>query len=171
MEAKPKVDVPPTPTDKVIGLVAWTALALLWGLTLWDFHILPAVIPIHFNGADVPDRYGEKGSLLLLPMVASVLFAAMTAIGVAFSRYPHALNYPVAITPANALGQYRGAIRVMSGLRTGMVLVFLQLVFKTGQTATGHATGLGAWDMPVALGLLFGLPISYYAASVVKGQR
>jgi uncharacterized membrane protein len=171
MEAKPKINVPPTPADKAIALVAWAALALLWGLTLWSFYALPATIPTHFNGAGTPDRYGTKSSLLLLPVLASVLFAAMTAIGAAFRRHPHALNYPVAITPANALGQYRGAIRVMSGLKTALVLVLLGLVFQTGQVATGQAPGLGAWNMPGALGLLFGLPMSYYAASVAKDRR
>jgi uncharacterized membrane protein len=171
MEARPKIDVPPTPADKAIALSAWMALAGLWSLTIWSLFTLPDTIPTHFNGAGTPDRYGEKGSLVALALVATVLFAAMTAIGSAFRKHPHALNYPFAITPANALGQYRGAIRVMGGLKTGLVLVFLLLVFQTGQVATGREAGLGGWDMPVSLGLLFLLPASYYLLSVAKKRH
>ena len=146
MEARPKIDVPQTSADKAIALVAWATLALLWALTIWSLFTLPATIPTHFNGAGAPDRYGEKGSLLMLPLVATALFAVMTAIGSAFRKSPHALNYPVAITPANALGQYRGAIRVMGGLKTGLVLVFLLLVFSdcpNGYRADGGPGSVG----------------------------
>jgi hypothetical protein len=155
MEARPKIDVPLTPADKAAEIFARTALAALWALTIWAIVKLPDTIPVHFNGAGAPDRYGEKGSLLLLPLVASALFAALTAL----SKFPHILNYPSAITPANALGQYRGATRLARALKTALVLVFLLLVVRTWQTATGQAAGLGAWFMPVTLGLLFGLPL------------
>ncbi|WP_201986933.1 DUF1648 domain-containing protein [Hymenobacter rubidus] len=168
MEARPKIDVPPTPADKAGEIVAWGALALLWALTIWAFFRLPDTIPVHFNGAGAPDRYGEKGSLLLLPLVTTALFAGLTAITSFFSKNPHTLNYPIRITPANALGQYRGAIRVVRGLKIGLVLVFLQLVFQTMQVANGQASSLGEWTMPVSLGLLFGLPVLWFWVTVTR---
>ncbi|MBH8556673.1 DUF1648 domain-containing protein [Hymenobacter negativus] len=166
MEARPKIDVPQTAADHATELFAWSALVLLWGLTIWGLFTLPATIPVHFNGAGVPDHYGEKSSLLLLPLVATVLFAALTAAG----KFPHVLNYPAEITPANALGQYREAIRLTRGLKIGMVLVFLLLVFQTGQTATGKTAGLGAWFMPVTLGLLFLLPGLWYWVTISRAR-
>ncbi|GAB3864926.1 hypothetical protein GCM10028824_03090 [Hymenobacter segetis] len=171
MEARPKIDVPPTPADKAAELLAWGALALLWGFTVWSFFHLPNTIPIHFDAAGVPDHYGKKDSILMLPLVATGLFAAMTAIVTAFSKFPHALNYPVTITPANALGQYRAAIRMARGLRIGMVLMFLLLVFQTAQTATGRADSLGAWTLPVTLGLLVGLPGLCYWITVASAHK
>ncbi|MDB5270665.1 MAG: hypothetical protein JWP58_3705 [Hymenobacter sp.] len=166
MEARPKIDVPQTPADRAGELLAGSALVLLWALTIWSFFTLPATIPVHFNGAGVPDRYGEKGSLLLLPLVATVLFAALSAAG----KFPHVLNYPAEITPANALGHYRGAIRLARGLKIGMVLIFLLLVFQTGQTATVKTAGLGAWFMPVALGLVVVLPGLWYWMTVARAR-
>jgi amino acid transporter len=167
MEARPKIEVPQTPADKAGEIFAWSALALLWVLSIWSLFTLPDTIPTHFNGAGAPDHYGEKGSLLMLPLVATVLFAVITAL----SKYPHILNYPAEITPDNALRQYRGAIRLARGLKTGLVLIFLLLVFQTGQVATGRATGLGAWNMPVALGLLFVLPVMYYLATLARAPK
>ena len=134
MDARPKLEVPLTRADKLSEAVAWGALALLWGLTIWSLFYLPAIIPVHFNGAGTPDRYGEKGSLVVLPLVASVLFGVITAL----SKFPHILNYPTEITPANAPSHYRAAIRLMRGLKIVMVLLFLLLVLYTGQTATTH---------------------------------
>jgi uncharacterized membrane protein len=162
MESRPKIEVPPTAADRVADLAAWGALALLWALTIWYLISLPDIIPIHFNGAGQPDRYGKKGTLAVVALMATALFAAMTAVTQAVSKCPRLLNFPFAITPANALRQYRGAIRVGRGFRIGLVLVFLQVLYGTAQVATGQAAGLGAWDVPVSLGLLLGLPGLWY---------
>lgn len=151
--------------------MAWGVLALLWSFTVWRYSHLPSTIPTHFNAAGVPDHYGEKGTILMLPLIATGLFAAMTAIGTAFSKFPHALNYPVTITPANALGQYRAAIRMAQGLRIGVVLVFLLFGFQTAQTATGRADSLGSWTLPVTLGVLLGLPGLCYWLTVASAAR
>jgi hypothetical protein len=171
MEARPKIEVPLTPADTVGETFAWIALALLWVLSVWSLFALPDTIPTHFNGSGVPDHYGERGSLLMLPLVASALFGVMTAIGSAFRKNPASLNYPVAITPANALGQYRGAVRGVRGLKTAVVLVFLLDVYQTGQVATGQATDLGAWNLPITLGLLFVLPVMYYLATLASAPK
>lgn len=167
MEARPKIEVPQKPADKAGEIVAWSALVLLWALTIWSLFALPDTIPTHFNGTGVPDRYGEKGSLLQLPLVATALFAAITVL----SKFPHILNYPSEITPYNALRHYRGAIRLARGLKTGLILIFLLLVFQTGQTATGHTAGVGAWFLPVTMGLLLVLPAVWYWVSVAKARE
>jgi hypothetical protein len=84
------------------------------------------------------------------------------------SKCPRLLNFPFAITPANALRQYRGAIRVGRGFRIELVLVFLQVLYGTAQVATGQAAGLGAWSMAVSLGLLLGLPGLWYWWTVAR---
>ena len=147
MEARPKIEVPLTPADKAADKaadrLAWAALGGLWALTAWYLNHLPDTIPVHFNGAGQPDRFGEKGNLAVLSLVATAMFGAMTAVTNAVSKYPHNLNFPVAITPANALRQYRGAIRMARAFRIGMVLVFVPPLYETAQVATGQAAGVG----------------------------
>ncbi|MDO7853401.1 DUF1648 domain-containing protein [Hymenobacter convexus] len=168
MESRPKIEVPQTPADKAADVAAWGALAALWALTTWYLFRLPDTIPIHFNAAGEPDRYDEKGTLAVLSLMATALFAAMTVVANAVGRNPRALNYPVTITPANALGQYRGAIRVARSLRIGFVLVFVQLLYQTAQVATGQAKGLGTWSMPIDFGLLLALPGLWYWWTVAR---
>ncbi|MFD2717268.1 DUF1648 domain-containing protein [Hymenobacter monticola] len=163
--------MPPTAAERAADLTAWGALALLWALTMWYFIYLPDTIPVHFNGAGQPDRYGEKGTLVAMALVATALFAAMTAVTNAVNKSPHKLNYSVTITPANALGQYRGAIRVPRGFRIGLVLVFLQMLHETGQVAAGRAAELGMWSLPVSLGLLLGPSGLWYWWTVVREGR
>jgi uncharacterized membrane protein len=171
MEARPRIEVPLTPADKAANLLAWAALGLLWALTIRYLIKLPDIIPVHFNGAGQPDRYGEKGTLAVLSLIATAMFAAMTAIANATAKHPHNLNYPFRITPVNALRQYRGAIRVARSLRIGPVLMFLQLLYETAQVATGQASALAAWSMPVSLGLMLGLPALWYWWTVAGGQK
>ncbi|MDO7847230.1 DUF1648 domain-containing protein [Hymenobacter sp. M29] len=170
MEQRPKIEVPLLPADKAAEIAAWGALAVLWALTIWYLIRLPDTIPVHFNGAGEPDRYGEKGSLGVVSLVATALFGAMTAVTNAVSKYPHMLNYMVTITPANALRQYRGAIRVARSFRIGLVLVFLQLLYETARVATGQAAGLGAWSMPVDFGLLLLPPALWYWWTVARAR-
>ena len=171
MEARPKIEVPLTPADKAADRMAWAALVVLWALTVWYLIHLPDTIPVHFNGDGKPDRYGEKGSLAVLSLVATAMFGAMTAVTKAVSESPHRMNFPVAITPANALRQYRGAIRMARAFRIGMVLVFVPPLYETAQVATGQAAGLGAWELPVTLGLLMGLPGLWYWRTVAGAPK
>ncbi|OGX81330.1 hypothetical protein BEN48_06610 [Hymenobacter glacialis] len=157
METRPKIIIAPTPGDSQRELLAWGLLAFLWALATWSYFQIPDTVPVHYNFAGQPDRYGEKAGVLHLPMVATVLFVAMTALG----RFPHVLNYPSAITAANAPGKYRSAVRLLQGLKTVIVLVFLFLVFRTYQTATEQASGLGGWFLPVALGFVLLLVLWY----------
>lgn len=168
MEPRPRIEVPLTPADRAADWLAWAALALLWGLTVWSLVRLPDTIPIHFNGAGQPDGYGGKDTLTVLALLVTGLFAALTAVTNAVRKHPHLLNFPFAITPANAFRHYCGAIRLARGFRIGLVLVFLLMLYQMAQVATGRATGLGAWDMPVSLGLLIGPSVLWYWWTVAR---
>lgn len=80
------------------------AIAVLLGVLLivqfWG--VLPDRIPIHFGLGGQPDAWGDKVTILLMPAVAAIMFAVLTAV----SRYPHTFNYPVPITSENARRQY-----------------------------------------------------------------
>src|SRR5690349_21757430 len=56
---------------------------------------LPERVPIHFGVDGNADAWGNRLSSLMLPLIAVVLYGFLTAL----SRFPHAFNYPVPITP------------------------------------------------------------------------
>ena len=142
-------------------------LAGLWGLALFAYAKLPSTIPTHFNGAGLADGFGPKATLLLLPMLATLLYVVITAVSKVLNKSPHLLNYPVTITPGNAAAQYANAAHLVGALKIVLVAVFILLVFRNYAVASGQASGLGTWFLPLVLAMIF-VPMSYF---VVKAFR
>ncbi|MEG5042614.1 MULTISPECIES: DUF1648 domain-containing protein [unclassified Microcoleus] len=84
---------------ELFGAIA-ILLAVLLIVKFWA--VLPDRIPIHFGLGGLPDAWGDKVTIWLVPAVAAIIFAVLTAV----SRYPHTFNYPVRITSENAHRQY-----------------------------------------------------------------
>ncbi len=166
MEARPKFKLELTPTDKIVEVVGWFTLAILWILTLWNYGSLPETIPTHFNASGQPNDYGSKGTLLMLPIIATVLFFGMTIL----NKYPQAFNYPTHITDANALRQYTNVTKMVRYLKLAVVLIFLFIVFKTLKTVEGAAEGLGIWFLPLTFGLVF-IPMIFFGVNAFKKEK
>ncbi|MBM3426670.1 MAG: DUF1648 domain-containing protein [Bacteroidetes bacterium] len=166
MEAKrPKIKLIPSTTDKLLDLLSWLTLLVLWGYTFSHYSSLPETIPTHFNAAGEADGFGSKASLIALPIIATVLFIGLTVL----NRYPHVFNYPTAITQDNALRLYTLATRMLSYLKLVLVLVFGGIELMTIQHASGKGAGLGAWFLPLTLILIF-LPLIYFVIKSVKSN-
>ncbi len=162
---RPKIQLPLSATDKLVEVLGYLTVVAIWGLAVASYASLPAIIPTHYNGAGTPNGFGDKSAILTLPLVATVLFGALTAL----SRYPHILNYPTAITPANAAYQYTNATKLLRYLKLVLVVVFGLITFRTIQTASKAAHGLGTWFLPVSLGLIF-IPLLFFIIKAVKAK-
>ena len=154
---RPRLTPQLTETDTMLETAGWLALLLLWGLAVYYYATLPAIVPTHFNGAGQVDAHGPKGTIFILPVVGSVLFASMTAL----NRFPHIFNYPVQITPANAPTQYALATRLLRFLKLSIVALFCVLVIFIHRATTGEASGIPAWFLPLVIGVCL-LPTGYY---------
>jgi hypothetical protein len=118
---------------------------------------LPARIPTHFGMNGQADHFGERGSIWLLPIMASVLFGIMTKL----SEFPHAFNYPYPITPGNAEREYRAAGQLLRRLKLVVVVIFslvAGLVYRASFTA---APSLSNGLLPLTLGLSLGPLVAY----------
>jgi uncharacterized membrane protein len=166
MEKRPEITIRLNTADKILETSGWLLLVLLWVLTLWYYPSLPDTIPIHYNAAGEVDNYGNKSTILILPVIATVLFLAMSFL----NRYPHLFNYPDGITAKNASGQYTKATRLLRYLKTAIVLIILLLVSGTLKTSKGENEGLGPWFLPLILCLIF-IPILFYIARSVMAKR
>jgi len=124
-------------------------LAMLW-ITWHSWPTLPARIATHFNDAGLPDGWGGRGVLLLLPIVAIVLYGMMLLC----ARIPHAMNYPVRVTAQNAPQLYSIGRRLLTALNFWVVAMLLFLEESTIRVAHGQAAGLGVWPMPIFLGCI-----------------
>ncbi len=163
MTERPQLKPLFTPVDKLMEFVGAGALLLFLGYSAYHFVSLPAEVPIHFNAAGEPDRYGHKGVFLILPGIAGLLHVGLTVL----SKYPHIFNYPVSITEENAIRQYGFAVRLLRFLKLVIVIVFALIAFTTVRYTQGVATGLGGWFLPAFSAVMF-LPLGFYIYYAVK---
>jgi len=67
--------IKPKPTKALyvqIGIVL-SVYVLLWAYTIYIYQKLPETIPTHLDITGKPDAWGNKSSLLILPLVAAIL--------------------------------------------------------------------------------------------------
>lgn len=157
MEVNPKLKVPLALSDKIFEVIGWVLLISFWALSISNYNSLPDSIPIHFDATGVADGFGKKAMILTLPAIATLLFILLSVL----NMYPHHFNYPRKVTLENALLQYTSATRLLRYLKVMIMAIFGMISFKTIQHAKGEAAGLGAWFLPLTLGLIF-IPIIFY---------
>jgi uncharacterized membrane protein len=163
---RPRIKLKMSSIDWTAEIIAFAFLVILISLPLVYLNELPETIPVHFNGAGVPDGYGSRSSLWLLPLIGMSIYLMMTIL----SAFPHIYNYPVKITPENAIVQYRLASRLMRILKTLILVIFSFISYKTIKTATGNAEGLGKAFLPVFLLITFGIIIVFVVRSLNNQQ-
>lgn len=147
MKKRPKIKLKLTVADKILEALGWTSVFVVWILAIANYTDLPDTIPTHYNTAGEADDFGGKNSILILPLIATVLFIGITIL----NKFPHIFNYPTEITEKNALQQYTNATRMMRILKLILVLIFGLIVLQTIRHAYGHTSGLGSWFLPLVL--------------------
>ena len=154
--SKPIISIKPTVVDRILEAVGVVLLLVMWGFVLWYYPTLPQMIPIHFGPDGIPDGFGSKSSLFILPITATVLYAFMLVA----AYFPHLGNYPVKVTEENAPRLYRYCASLLRELGVGCNVLFIWLVVGTCRTAMNQANGLGGWFLPCMLMML--APMIYY---------
>jgi uncharacterized membrane protein len=157
METRPKIKAEPTTADKWIEFAGWLAFLLLWLITLFHYSKLPETIPVHFNVTGTADGFGGKSTIFMLPVLGTVLFIGITIL----NRYPHVFNYPVKITPENALKQYTMAQRLLRVLKFSVIVIFTLISWFTARAAIENSERITAWLTPLMMALVF-IPMGYY---------
>jgi uncharacterized membrane protein len=146
-----------TSPDWALELIGVAVLILLIALPFIYLPQLPERIPTHFNGAGIPDGFGSRNSIWILPATGIFMYLLLTVV----SAFPQIYNFPVKITQENALVQYRLATRFIRILKTVILVLFLFLCYQTINTALGKSLGLGKAFLPVFMILTFGSIIFY----------
>jgi uncharacterized membrane protein len=165
MEARPKIEIALSPTDKLLEMSGLIILGILWIMVIWNFFNLPDTIPTHFNAKGEVDDFGGKISIIFLPIVATILY-----FGISFtSKYPQLFNFPVELTPENTERQYANALRMIRYLKMALIIIFAIITFQIIQFAEGNSKGLGTWFLPLSLSILF-VPMIYFINKALKDR-
>ena len=150
MEARPKLKLTLSPLDNTLELTGKIFLFFMWSLTLYIFIKLPTTIPTHFNASGKADNYGNKMTLLILPLIATIIYFAITQL----NKQSHILNYMTTITKENAEKEYTGATRFLRFLKLVILLIFSLIILLTSFISSGVTDGLGFWFLPMTFSLL-----------------
>ena len=102
---RPVMTLPLTNLEKVLELLSGMGVLFNLVLVIIAWGTVPDRIPTHFDPSGLPDSWGGKESLILLPMAVIFLYSLLTVV----SRFPHTFNYPWKITEENAKAQYLNA--------------------------------------------------------------
>ncbi len=157
MEQRPRIKLHLSKGDLLIEYLTLVILFLLWFSLIITYSTLPDVIPSHFNGSGDADGYSHKSSVIILPVVATIIYIGMTVI----NKYPHIYNYPGVITIENAERMYTTTTRVIRSLKLAVVVIFSLIGLLTYRAAFKEGAGLGSWFLPFVF-IAVALPNAYY---------
>ena len=160
---RPRIKIEPTGFDKTLEAIGLLGIISLCAVVAIKYSSLPERIPTHFNIRNEVDNYGSKSTILVLPLIGSVIYVLLTVI----NNYPHVFNYPKAITEENALRQYQLATRLLRLLKVGISFVFLCIIFMTFEAIEGHSDTPGYLIFPMLMLFVFG-PIIWYFIKVFR---
>jgi uncharacterized membrane protein len=161
-ENRPKIDLPLSP-DKTLSTIGKTLLVFLWGLTIYSIVTLPETIPIHFDIQGNVNGWGSAKILLFMPIFATGLYFLLNYI----TKYAHIFNYPVPITPENALRQYTNGVQMIRVIAVVLCIVFFILLVEINLIARGVINNIGTWDLPLVLSIIF-IPLIYFIVKAFK---
>lgn len=166
MESRPKIKLTLSPLDNKLELISKILLGIIWALTVYSLLKLPTTIPVHFNASGQADNFGSKLTLLILPILATVIYLGLTQL----NKYPHIFNYMTKITEENAQKQYTIATRILRFLKLSIVVIFSLIILFTYLTAIAVTNGLGSWFWPFTLALLL-IPVIISVSQLFKQKN
>ncbi len=138
----------------------------LWLSAVIVYLLLPNIIPIHYNASGVPNNFGSKTNLLLLPAIGTVIFLLINKL----NKHPEIFNYPYELTKENMPELYTNTTRVLRLLKLAILIIFTAIIVLTYLTATGTIQGLGIWFLPLIF-LLTLSPTVYYIFKTYSNKR
>jgi uncharacterized membrane protein len=157
----PKLHASVRPIDWLIEVIAVIMLLCTIAYTLLEFNSLPDRIPRHFDAAGSPDGFGNKGVILVMPMINTFVFIIITFA----QRVPHIHNYLVKLTAENISRQYQNSIDMLRCIRFVTTIQLSYITFATVETALGRMNGLGTFFIPVTLVFIFSVLIFFVIRS------
>jgi len=147
----------------LIEIANLAILVLTWVYISLSYSELNSEIPVHFNASGEADRYGDKRSIFLLPLISTMLFIGLSVL----NKYPHIFNYPTEITKENAKRQYRNATNLIRILNLIIGFIFAYIIYETINTKTENSKTIGEWFLPTFI-IIINIPTLYFLTRAFK---
>ncbi len=125
--------------DLLLDALVLAMIVGIWALAFLAYMHLPDSIALHFDAAGQPNRYGGKANVFLMPFIATLIASGIFII----NQFPHIFNYPVKITPQNAIYQYSLATRFMRWTNLLITLLLGIITYEIVASARGKFSKIG----------------------------
>ncbi len=154
---------------RVFDLANLVLLVLLEAALYRAYPRLPARIPMHFNLAGQPDRWGGRGGLIVLalaPVVMTVVLYLVARYAIGRGASARSVNIPhkeeFLRLPAEKQEIFWSVLReFLAGIAAAMNLLFYLIVGGTIRVAAGQASLVPFKLMAPALALLAAIMVFY----------
>lgn len=156
------IQLPRSKAEAVLDVISLLVIVSMIAYVAYEWHALPERIPLHFNGKGDIDGWGNKMSLIALPLIGVIVYFGLTLL----SKVPHVYNYPSQITTENARGQYQNARLFMNSLKALIVILFGFIEWSVIQSAKKGIADLNVWILGFLLLMLFGTIIFFIVRSI-----
>lgn len=144
--------------QKVIELINLLILCFMIRYLIINWNNIGDTVPSHYNFTGHIDSWGDKGTLILLPLIAILVNFSM---GITLF-VPQSLNIPVKVTEQNYAKVYDLTRYFISFMKTA---INVSLFYITIMSA--NSKPLGSLFLPMFLILIF-LPIILYYVTIRK---
>lgn len=123
---RPKLKIKKTNTEWIWDIVGGGIFLAMLFFLMMKWSDLPAEIPTHFNVAGEADRWGSKGTIITLPIIAIFMWVMMSVI----ERYPHTHNYPDRLNEQNVHAFYLSSRKLLNKTKNICLLLFSYILYQ-----------------------------------------
>lgn len=127
-----QIHLPFTSGERTLNWLCFAAVVFALVVTIINYNQMPDIIPTHFGVTGVPDGWGPKSTIFIIP----VILPALIGLFLVFQVYPHCANVPVVLSEQNAEYQYRLVRKMLGSLQLLLVTMIaafhwchIQLIF------------------------------------------
>ncbi|MFV8224770.1 DUF1648 domain-containing protein [Christiangramia aquimixticola] len=152
MISKNEIDI--NKTDKILEIVSWAFLMIIWLTSIISYKTLPDKIPTHFNIDGIADKFGDKFEIFTLPIIGTILTIGLTIL----NKY---LNSSNILGKRNNLGNNAITMRIVRFLKIAILVIFGMIMIHTIEIAKNHSNGLGNWLLILTI-IVINIPPIYY---------
>lgn len=146
-----KLDLKVSRLGIFLNIAAVIAFIGALSFILINWSTLPESVPSHYNALGEADDWGSRG-VIFVPLAIGVLIWVLFSI---LEKYPHLHNYPE-INEKNVTHMYKNSMLMLNVIKNELMIIFSFSAINDVFVSKGKGSLIGAWEMPIVLGLIFG---------------
>lgn len=161
-----KIEIERQPIDWLIEIIGWIGIVFLIFIPAYYYHLLPDIIPSHYDLNGIVNGTSNKSIIWVLPLIGLSTYIGLFIL----NRYPEIFNYPKEITEENAEQQYRLATRLIRVTNSVIIALFAYLTFSVIHRALGNQDGLVNYFVIAIISIIFSSIGTYMYFSMRKNK-